>query len=100
MCRHYLHKLRPLILLVAFSVTGGGRGVLGGNKGDEADLIIRTILTNYEPQAHPNSDRDDGAVVVDIDLSPLSISIVRLYLDVTRPLSMSILLFRMRRNRS
>ena len=50
--------------------------VNGGTKGDEADVIIRNILSNYEKAAHPNSERDDGAVVIQIGITPLSISIV------------------------
>ena len=50
--------------------------VNGGTKGDEADVIIRNILSNYEKAAHPNSERDDGAVVIHIGITPLSISIV------------------------
>ena len=52
--------------------------VNGGTKGDEADVIIRNILSNYEKAAHPNSERDDGAVVIQIGITPLSISIVSL----------------------
>jgi len=50
--------------------------VRGGSLGDESDLIIRTILANYEPQAHPNSDREDGAVEVEIGVNPLSFELV------------------------
>ena len=44
----------------------------GGSLGDESDLIIRTIFANYESQAHPNSPREDGAVQVQVGLSPQS----------------------------
>ena len=47
-----------------------------GTKGDEADLIIRTIFNEYKKEAHPNSKRADGAVVVQIGVNPLSLGIV------------------------
>ena len=50
--------------------------VQAGSLGDEADLIIRTIFTNYEPQAHPNSDREDGAVQVEVGVNLLSVELV------------------------
>ena len=52
--------------------------VIGGTKGDEADVIIRNILSNYEKAAHPNSAEESGAVVIQIGITPLSISIVSL----------------------
>ena len=51
--------------------------ISAGEKGDQADLIIKQIMTDYEKTAHPNSKRADGAVVAQIGVSPLSISIVR-----------------------
>ena len=41
-----------------------------GSLGDESDLIIRTIFSNYESQAHPNSDREDGAVQIQVGFNP------------------------------
>lgn len=49
--------------------------VHGGTKGDEADVIIRNIMSGYEKAAHPNSKRDDGAVEIQIGITPLSLSV-------------------------
>lgn len=47
-----------------------------GSLGDESDLIIRTIFSNYESQAHPNSNREDGSVQIQIGLNPQSYELV------------------------
>ena len=65
-----------LVLIVLFA--GVVSLVAGGTKGDEADVIIQSIMANYKSEVHPNSHRNDGAVNVKIAVNPLSISIVSL----------------------
>jgi hypothetical protein len=66
--KHIIFILLTLLLI--------GHPVSAGTKGDETDLIIRTIMANYKKEAHPNSIRGDGAVVVEIVISPLALNIV------------------------
>ena len=77
-----LHKLLLcLILAIPFNSLANpfNSNRRGPNLGDETDVIIKNILSEYEKDAHPNSERSNGAVVVRVGELFLKIQIQILF---------------------
>ena len=68
--------MQPRQLVLVLLISGCASLVTAGTKGDEADIIIQNIMANYKMDAHPNSNRPDGAVTVQVAVNPLAINIV------------------------
>ncbi len=76
---------RLLNFLLCFTTLAYGAD---NNRGDRTDVIIKNIMSNYDKSVHPNSDRADGAVQVEISLKPLALNIVsETFLSISELLS-------------